>query len=29
MPRMPLTGQRREEVIAWVEKCAATRPVPA
>ena len=29
MPRMPLTGQRREEVIAWVEQCAATRPVPA
>ncbi|PXW70053.1 4-hydroxy-tetrahydrodipicolinate synthase [Blastomonas natatoria] len=29
MPRMPLTGQRRADVIAWVEQCAATRPVPA
>lgn len=28
MPRMPLTGQRRADVIAWVEQCAATRPVP-
>lgn len=28
MPRMPLTGQRRDDVIAWVEQCAATRPVP-
>ena len=26
MPRMPLTGERRAEVIAMVEKCAATRP---
>ena len=26
MPRMPLTGRRREEVIAWVEQCAATQP---
>jgi dihydrodipicolinate synthase/N-acetylneuraminate lyase len=26
MPRMPLTGARRAEVIARVEKCAATRP---
>lgn len=28
MPRMPLTGQRRADVIAWVEQCAATRPIP-
>lgn len=28
MPRLPLTGQRRADVIAWVERCAATRPVP-
>lgn len=28
MPRLPLTGQRRADVIAWVEQCAATRPVP-
>lgn len=27
MPRMPLTGQRRADVTAWVEQCAATRPV--
>ncbi len=27
MPRMPLTGARRAEVIAMVEKAAATRPV--
>src|SRR5690606_36595102 len=27
MPRMPLTGARRDEVIAMVEKAAATRPV--
>ncbi len=27
MPRMPLSGQRRADVIAWVEKCAATRPL--
>lgn len=26
MPRMPLSGQRRADVIAWVEQCAATRP---
>jgi len=26
MPRMPLTGTRRAEVIAIVEKAAATRP---
>lgn len=26
MPRMPLTGQRRAEVTAMVEKAAATRP---
>jgi len=26
MPRLPLTGQRRADVIAWVEQCAATRP---
>lgn len=29
MPRMPLTGARREEVVAMVEKAAATRPVEA
>ena len=28
MPRMPLTGARRAEVIAWVEQCAASRPEP-
>ncbi len=28
MPRMPLSGARRAQVIAWVEQCAATRPVP-
>ncbi|MDM7927294.1 MAG: dihydrodipicolinate synthase family protein [Blastomonas fulva] len=27
MPRMPLSGQRRADVIAWVEQCAATRPL--
>jgi 1-pyrroline-4-hydroxy-2-carboxylate deaminase len=27
MPRMPLSGQRRAEVIAMVETCAATRPM--
>ncbi|GGB49629.1 dihydrodipicolinate synthase family protein [Blastomonas aquatica] len=27
MPRMPLSGQRRADVIAWVEACAATRPL--
>ena len=26
MPRMPLAGERRKQVIAMVEKCAATRP---
>ncbi|WBO23244.1 dihydrodipicolinate synthase family protein [Sphingomonas abietis] len=26
MPRMPLTGQRRADVIKWVEEAAATRP---
>ena len=26
MPRLPLTGQRRADVIAWVEACAATQP---
>ena len=26
MPRLPLSGARRAEVIAMVEKCAATRP---
>lgn len=26
MPRLPLSGARRAEVIAWVEQCAATRP---
>ncbi|MDM7957091.1 dihydrodipicolinate synthase family protein [Blastomonas sp.] len=28
MPRMPLSGQRRADVIGWVERCAATRPLP-
>jgi dihydrodipicolinate synthase/N-acetylneuraminate lyase len=28
MPRMPLSGQRRADVIGWVEQCAATRPLP-
>lgn len=27
MPRMPLSGQRRADVIRWVEQCAATRPL--
>lgn len=27
MPRMPLAGTRRADVIAMVEKCAATRPL--
>lgn len=27
MPRLPLSGARRAEVIAMVEKCAATRPL--
>ncbi|WP_136162124.1 dihydrodipicolinate synthase family protein [Sphingomonas flavalba] len=26
MPRMPLSGARRQQVIAWVEHCAETRP---
>ena len=26
MPRMPLSGKRREDVIQWVETCKATRP---
>lgn len=26
MPRLPLTGQRRKDVISWVEQCAATQP---
>ncbi|WP_420142511.1 dihydrodipicolinate synthase family protein [Sphingomonas sp.] len=26
MPRLPLSGQRRADVTAWVEKCAATMP---
>lgn len=26
MPRLPLSGQRRRDVIAMVEKCAATQP---
>jgi 4-hydroxy-tetrahydrodipicolinate synthase len=26
MPRLPLTGQRRADVIKWVEQAAATRP---
>ena len=26
MPRLPLEGQRRADVIAWVEQAAATRP---
>jgi dihydrodipicolinate synthase/N-acetylneuraminate lyase len=29
MPRLPLAGERRAEVIAMVEKCAATRPLTA
>lgn len=29
MPRMPLSGQRRKDVIAWVEQCAATQPSKA
>jgi 1-pyrroline-4-hydroxy-2-carboxylate deaminase len=28
MPRLPLSGARRAEVIARVEKCRATRPLP-
>lgn len=26
LPRLPLSGERRAEVTAWVEQCAATRP---
>lgn len=26
MPRLPLSGKRRAEVIGWVEQCAATQP---
>jgi len=26
MPRLPLSGQRRADVIAWVETCKATQP---
>ena len=26
LPRLPLTGQRRKDVIAWVEQAAATQP---
>lgn len=26
MPRLPLAGQRRKDVIGWVEQCAATQP---
>jgi len=26
MPRLPLSGQRRADVIAWVEACRATQP---
>ncbi|MGH6781334.1 MAG: dihydrodipicolinate synthase family protein, partial [Sphingomonadaceae bacterium] len=29
IPRMPLAGRRREEVIAMVEKAAATQPSAA
>ena len=29
LPRMPLAGARRAEVIAMIEKCAATRPTLA
>jgi len=28
MPRMPLTGARRADVIARVERCKASRPIP-
>lgn len=27
IPRLPLAGKRRADVIAWVEHCAATRPI--
>ena len=26
LPRLPLSGERRKAVTAWVENCAATRP---
>lgn len=26
LPRMPLEGKRREDVVRWVETCAATQP---
>jgi 4-hydroxy-tetrahydrodipicolinate synthase len=26
LPRLPLEGQRRADVIRWVEQCAATQP---
>jgi 4-hydroxy-tetrahydrodipicolinate synthase len=29
MPRLPLSGARRADVIARVERCKATRPLPA
>ena len=29
MPRLPLSGERRADVIARVEKCKATRPIAA
>lgn len=29
LPRLPLSGQRRKDVIAWVEQCAATQPSKA
>lgn len=28
LPRMPLEGARRADVVRWVETCAATRPGP-
>jgi 4-hydroxy-tetrahydrodipicolinate synthase len=28
MPRLPLSGERRADVIARVERCKATRPIP-
>lgn len=27
LPRLPLSGKRRDDVIGWVERCAATRPL--
>jgi dihydrodipicolinate synthase/N-acetylneuraminate lyase len=29
MPRLPLSGERRADVIARVERCKQTRPVAA